>query len=239
MRIHWPSFWSAFAGKIFAAIFLAICVFLGFGPVEWIKFMIQELPQWITPSLARIGFLGLALLTFGSLIIPIKRKKQLITQISTINPEPTSADIILRREYLSEKRKHLERLINKVDQIWKGIEEYSKDKQMVPSDRTQWDCWTRTEGRFVEELGEIHNFAERSFPDQRFNLSQHPEYDKNPYIYRVPGDELIDDMGKKLEYRRLFDMHKYATKETNKMLEILDKELNELRIKGRKHGANQ
>lgn len=63
-------FWKAFAGKVAAALFLAVCALLGFGPDKWVKFMIQDLPQWFTPGWARASFLVLAILTLASLVWP-------------------------------------------------------------------------------------------------------------------------------------------------------------------------
>lgn len=70
------TFWSAFAGKIVAAIFVAGCTFLGFGPTKWVEFMIQGLPQWVTPGLARAIFLLLAMLTVASFVWLWLRKKR-------------------------------------------------------------------------------------------------------------------------------------------------------------------
>jgi len=69
-------FWKAFAGKVAAAIFLAICALFGFGPDKWVKFMIQDLPQWFTPGWARATFLTLAFLTLALLVWPWFSKKR-------------------------------------------------------------------------------------------------------------------------------------------------------------------
>ena len=61
-------FWSAFAGKVVAAIFVAVCVILGFGPEQWVTFLIDGLPLWMTPALARVMFILLAVLTVILLI---------------------------------------------------------------------------------------------------------------------------------------------------------------------------
>lgn len=67
MRISIKAFFGAFFGKLLASLFIAACVLLGFGPDKWAAFMIQNLPYWITPAVARSGFLALGLITAVSL----------------------------------------------------------------------------------------------------------------------------------------------------------------------------
>lgn len=55
-------FISAFSGKIVAAIFLAACVMLGFGPEEWINWFLSGFSNYITPGIARGAFLAFALI---------------------------------------------------------------------------------------------------------------------------------------------------------------------------------
>ena len=93
MGFHWPSFWGGFIGKVVGAIFVAACILLGFGPDKWVKFMIQELPQWFTPNLARAIFLFLAAMVFIILVVPyfLYRRKSIPEKQEPLSPEPTSA----------------------------------------------------------------------------------------------------------------------------------------------------
>ncbi len=70
------TFWKAFAGKILASLFLAVFGFLGLGPDKWAEWMIQDLPQWVTPSVARTAFLVLAVISLAYLAISILRNKK-------------------------------------------------------------------------------------------------------------------------------------------------------------------
>jgi hypothetical protein len=67
------SFWrivaGSFIGKLLATIFIAACTVFGFGPETWVEFMIAGLPEWITPSVARVVFLGFGLLTVVALFV--------------------------------------------------------------------------------------------------------------------------------------------------------------------------
>lgn len=75
MGIFKQAFWGVFFGKIAAAFFLAICLLLRFGPEEWAKFMIQDLPTWITPGIARTAFLLMGVITAVYLIFSFRNKK--------------------------------------------------------------------------------------------------------------------------------------------------------------------
>ena len=55
------TFIASFVGRLAAALFIAICVFLGFGPKEWAAFVISGW-QWVTPAVAQWAFLGLGAL---------------------------------------------------------------------------------------------------------------------------------------------------------------------------------
>lgn len=61
-------FWKAVFGKIVAAVFLAICAILGYGPVEWAEYLITNGPTWLTPKLAQFGFSTLAFITLIALL---------------------------------------------------------------------------------------------------------------------------------------------------------------------------
>jgi hypothetical protein len=55
---------GALAGKLIAALFIAICATIGFGPEKWAAFLVEGLPGWVTPDKVRIAFLILASLVF-------------------------------------------------------------------------------------------------------------------------------------------------------------------------------
>lgn len=61
-------FLKSFFGKLFATLFTAICVILGFGPEEWAKFIINDASKWITPQVAQYGFMLLGFLTLITLV---------------------------------------------------------------------------------------------------------------------------------------------------------------------------
>jgi hypothetical protein len=69
MTVYWKAFLGALAGKLFATLFIAICLLLGFGPDQWAEFMIEGLPTWITPAIAQSVFLILGILTLARLVI--------------------------------------------------------------------------------------------------------------------------------------------------------------------------
>src|SRR5689334_15877756 len=54
-------FTLAFAGKVAGSIFIAICVFLGFGPDKWVEFILGPA---IAPWIGRTLLFVLAILTF-------------------------------------------------------------------------------------------------------------------------------------------------------------------------------
>ena len=68
--MFWKAFLGGFLGKLVAGIFIAICLARGFGPDEWVEFMITNLPSWITPTAAQIVFVGLGITTLGFLVFP-------------------------------------------------------------------------------------------------------------------------------------------------------------------------
>jgi hypothetical protein len=90
MSFCWKTFYSAFLGKILAGIFIAICVALGFGPDEWAKTMITNLPEWITPPVAQLVFVLLALITSIFLYISIRTGK--------LKTEPKAKKVTYARE---------------------------------------------------------------------------------------------------------------------------------------------
>jgi hypothetical protein len=59
-------FTAAFLGKVAAALFIAVCIALGFGPTEWAAMILGTDPT----LLARAGFLFLALLAAVGLLWP-------------------------------------------------------------------------------------------------------------------------------------------------------------------------
>src|SRR6266852_4092774 len=67
-------FAGAFLGKITAALFVAICVALGFGPTEWAAMILGVEPSWI----GRAVFVFLAVATIVSLLSPYWRRPRLL-----------------------------------------------------------------------------------------------------------------------------------------------------------------
>jgi hypothetical protein len=49
--------WFGFVGNIISALFVAICVALGFGPTERAEFLISGTPLLLTAGVARLAFL--------------------------------------------------------------------------------------------------------------------------------------------------------------------------------------
>jgi hypothetical protein len=60
MRLFFQSAAGAFVGKLLASIFIAVCVGLGFGPQEWARFVLGDLP-YFGQIAARIAFIVLGL----------------------------------------------------------------------------------------------------------------------------------------------------------------------------------
>jgi hypothetical protein len=67
MQSGWRIFIFAFAGKIVASLFVAICTAIGFGPDHWAEFIVAGMPFLVSPGVVRLGFLLLASLTLASL----------------------------------------------------------------------------------------------------------------------------------------------------------------------------
>jgi hypothetical protein len=55
---------GSFLGKIIASIFIAICIFIGFGPDEWAQYIMSGLPNYFSPKITRY-----CLLTFASITL--------------------------------------------------------------------------------------------------------------------------------------------------------------------------
>jgi hypothetical protein len=94
------AFAGGFFGKLAAAVLLAICVLLGFGPNEWAKFIMTGLPTWVTPGRAQVVFITLAAVTFVALSWPLwVRLTSLIAQWVRPHKEPwpylTAGDVDL------------------------------------------------------------------------------------------------------------------------------------------------
>ena len=85
---HWPAFLSGFLGKVLAALFIAVCVLLGFGPEQWAKWLIGDL---ISLRLARIGFFFLGALSLILLAANLLRARgdQSLKSISASTGERT------------------------------------------------------------------------------------------------------------------------------------------------------
>lgn len=80
MGTFWKAFFGGFFGKVFASLFLAACLLLGFGPDEWAKFVIQDLPWWFTPDIARHILIFLGLMTVIYLYLSFERKAKPILE---------------------------------------------------------------------------------------------------------------------------------------------------------------
>jgi hypothetical protein len=65
---------GALAGKLIAALFIAICATIGLGPEKWAAFLVEGLPNWVTPDKVRIAFLILASLVFYFLIASLRKE---------------------------------------------------------------------------------------------------------------------------------------------------------------------
>jgi hypothetical protein len=61
-------FFKSFFGKIIAALFIAICAALGFGPEIWANYVITNAPNWITPKISQYSFITLGSITFVSIL---------------------------------------------------------------------------------------------------------------------------------------------------------------------------
>src|SRR5258708_17571837 len=75
---------GALIGRVLAALFIAICMALGFGPDEWARWLLGTMFDSAT-LLARLAFIGLAIITFYLLI----------RQLKSINKLPAAAAISL------------------------------------------------------------------------------------------------------------------------------------------------
>jgi hypothetical protein len=62
-RIFLTAFAGGFAGKILAALFVAVCLVLGVGPDKWASYLVAGVGDWATPG-ARIAFITLGMITF-------------------------------------------------------------------------------------------------------------------------------------------------------------------------------
>jgi hypothetical protein len=69
MRPFLQSAAGAFVGKILAAIFIAVCVAVGFGPDAWATFLLGDLSS-LARIISRIGFLLLAMTVVCFVIWP-------------------------------------------------------------------------------------------------------------------------------------------------------------------------
>ena len=63
---------AAFIGKVFASLFIAVCVVIGFGPEKWAAYLVTGTP--FTPRNLRAGLLVLASAVALNLVFPFIRK---------------------------------------------------------------------------------------------------------------------------------------------------------------------
>jgi hypothetical protein len=68
------AFAGGFFGKLAGALFIAICLALGFGPDKWAKFIVTGFPTWVTPGLAQAAFVTLAMITFIAVFLPLRKR---------------------------------------------------------------------------------------------------------------------------------------------------------------------
>jgi hypothetical protein len=64
----WRQIWYGFIGNLVYALFAGVCTVLGFGPNQWVEFLISGVPIFITPGIARLVLLLLGSLTLLSLL---------------------------------------------------------------------------------------------------------------------------------------------------------------------------
>lgn len=93
------AFSGAFVGKLVAALFIAICAVLGFGPDKWAAWLVNGLGSWATPLVARIALLCLGGIASILLIATIVRGRT--------EPRP-SGDLALLREQRLQHKQNLE-----------------------------------------------------------------------------------------------------------------------------------
>ncbi|MFI5024451.1 MAG: hypothetical protein ACHQRJ_22710 [Alphaproteobacteria bacterium] len=68
MRPFWQAMAGGLLGKVLAAILIAACATVGFGPDRWVAVMIGHSSVWI--AVARFSFLGLAVVVLTLLFLP-------------------------------------------------------------------------------------------------------------------------------------------------------------------------
>jgi hypothetical protein len=84
-------------GRLLAALLIAVCVVLGFGPDRWAAFVIGGLPLWITPPALRLALLLLAAVVITLEIISLRRRPA--TPVAQSSREPVR---VCRNESLEE-----------------------------------------------------------------------------------------------------------------------------------------
>lgn len=99
MGTFWTAFWGGFWGKIAATIFVAVCLLFGFGPDEWVAFMITGFPEVITPTLARYAFLVLGLIVLIYIFWPLIKYKRPIGDVWVLN----AAQYIVTKDWKAEQ----------------------------------------------------------------------------------------------------------------------------------------
>ncbi len=63
MPTFWKSFFGSFLGKITSVLFITVCMAIGFGPDEWAKYLLNDLPVHFNPRAAQILLLILGAIT--------------------------------------------------------------------------------------------------------------------------------------------------------------------------------
>jgi hypothetical protein len=130
MGPFWRAMAGGFVGKILGALFIAICLALGFGPTEWASFMIAELPTWVTPTAARMAFLSLAAITAFAFAWPVVRARW-PSQRSTLRKYYTVAEAAavlgIDEETIYQAAITGQMVLSVVDHVPQNFEEVSEE----------------------------------------------------------------------------------------------------------------
>jgi len=156
------AFAGGFIGKLAGALFIAMCLFLGFGPDEWAKFIVTGFPIWVTPVVAQAVFLTLAALTSGALIWSFLNTRNVSQQPAA---ETTRRALIAEaRDFVSKTIRqnpdsdHFERQLAS-DPIFYRLRPYFSDhfKMTLSGRMVSYPSWEDTRmpviaARFIDEI---------------------------------------------------------------------------------------
>lgn len=80
---------GSFIGRVLAVTFITACTLMGLGPDKWAAWLINGLPTWITPFIARMTFLALGAIVLVSFLIGwIRRPGQMPPNKESKGPKP-------------------------------------------------------------------------------------------------------------------------------------------------------